>query len=80
MFEASQGLHGHWVLCCAKCQVKQAILFKMSGQIFTRYEAQILHCIVFFLLACIHKKVHLSDMWSIPIELHVHSSMYLLYA
>ena len=56
MFEARQGLHGHWVLCCAKCQVKQAILFKMSGQILTRYEAQILHCIVFFcfFFACMY--------------------------
>ena len=44
--------------CFAICYVVQPVLLKISGQIFTSLKAQI----VDFFVACMYKKVHLSDM------------------
>ena len=47
----------------------KTMLLKISGHIFTSLKAQI----VDFFVACMYKKVHLSDMWSIHLEFHVDS-------
>ena len=48
IFEASHGLHSHRVLCFGKCYVKQTVLLKISGQIFTSLKAQIFVVFFFF--------------------------------
>ena len=49
------GLHNHSVLCFVKCYVKQAVLLKISGRIFTSHKAQIVE---FVLSVCIRRYIY----------------------